>query len=640
LLPCSTPLVTVCVKRQDSERRSAPISVVESETSVSEKRDKRQRDGRLILLLLLALAVPITSEVLALWKLARVRGLELLIYDVHCRSLPRLKPDPRIVIVGMDDATLDRLSALERHSYPLPRNYHGRVVDTLHDAGARVIGFDVWFTDRAPREEDALFAAAMKRHGKVVAGLKSDTEAVDGDERILFTPSAPLLRPYILPGALLMQRSFGDEIRWFLPYPADSHTTRRYPLLAVALAASYFGEADREPLIRDTFRLGPINAPIGERGEILIRYAGPAGTFTYVPYHEVYNGTWKKRRGEDYFRGKIALIGRISEIEDRQQTPLYDMQGVEVVANATQTLLQGRYIRHTPAYVNFLIKLCLCVALALVVWKMGLGLGLALALVEMAAWVVTSNRLFVSRLLWVDLVEPVGTLALTFVAMALYEIVRIRRVFYRFVPSQVASQMLRSPENASARTAEREVTVVFCDIRRYTEMSETLPAEAVESILHAYFTAGEKAAQELNTELDKFVGDEIMLFFEGKTREGSHALRAVRWALTMQDFARRQDQSGVTGKIGFRIGVGISSGKVRVGTVGAEKRIQGTVIGDAVNVAARLQEATKTVGRPILISRSTYDSIEFQVDAELLGEITVKGKQEPLTVYYPRKIVA
>ena len=139
---------------------------------------------------------------------------------------------------------------------------------------------------------------------------------------------------------------------------------------------------------------------------------------------------------------------------------------------------------------------------------------------------------------------------------------------------------------AVASIVEKDVTIVFCDIRDSTKLGETLPSATIEDLLKRYFVAGEEAAVRLGTELDKFVGDEIMLFFEDRPCFEDHAIRGVRWALAIQDAARRITASGLAGDIGFRVGVGVCTGSARVGLVGAKQRIQHTVVGDAVNTAS------------------------------------------------------
>ncbi|MBI3912086.1 MAG: adenylate/guanylate cyclase domain-containing protein [Armatimonadetes bacterium] len=592
-------------------------------------------DWRLLTLLLIALLVPAVSR----WLVARwptIHKLELLAYDWHCRSLSRRAPDARIVIVGMDEESLEHLP-LKHRTYPLPRTLHARIVDILREAGARVIAFDVMFTRSVP-EEDRPFAEAIRRHGRVVTGIEPAEQWVEnGEERVTFKEPAPLLRPHVIASSLLVPPELG-KVRWFLPYPVDDRTAKRYLHFAVAVVAAYYGEVNQTPVVRRQFQLGHIRAPTGGVGEILVRYAGPPGTFESVPYHEVFSGGWKER-DPHLFRDKIVLLGATDPLVDQHDTPVGQMHGVEILAHATQTVLQGTWLRHGGQAANYLAKMALCLLLAASVWKLGLRRGSGMALGVGLLWVIASHQLFVRVGLWVDTVETLGALAATYVLASAIEVRRMRRVFYRFMPSWVAERMLQAPAEEPAQTAEREATVVFCDVRDYTALSEQLPAEVVEELLRRYFTAGEEAARRLGTELDKFVGDEIMLYFEARRGAEPHPLRAVRWALAMQEEAQRISDSGIAGEMGFRVGVGIATGMVRVGTVGARKRIQHTVIGDAVNTASRLQWVAREVGRGIIMSESTFTRVADRVEAERIGEVRVKGKAEPLMIYCPLRVL-
>ena len=602
----------------------------------------RRRD-RLILLIAIALLTAFLLRIITDQWLPEVHNLEMLAYDWHMKGMPPLKPDPRLVLVGMNDGSLSRL---KRTSYPLPRRMHGQIVEELHRAGARVIGFDMWFTGAIP-DEDRRFAAAIGLHGKIVAALMSETKADRGEEQTTFTPPAPLLRPYIRASSLLVQRTFGNTVRSYLPYPPDAQTSERHLHMAVSLAAAYYGVADATPVIRDTFDLGPLHAPIGEKGEMLFRYIGPKGSFPYVPYADVYDGSWRAKRGPDFFRDKIVLVGIISDFTDRQNTPQGDMQGVEIMLNATQTLLQHNWIRPLSKAVNVLVQFALCLVLSLAVWRYGIGGGGVCFLATVLLWTIWAHRLFAATGLWIDTVEPLGAMGATFFLTSLAEIVDVRRKFSRFMPKRDAAFALRT-DNLEAHTTEQEAAIVFADIRQYTNLSETLPSETVERLLQAYFLAGEQAAQEYGGDVDKFVGDELMVRFDAHPRwqsnvprairQESYTLRAVRWALAMQEFAAKMDSSGLAGAIGFRIGIGLSAGTIRIGMVGARDRLQATAIGDAVNVASRLQEATKTAGRPILMSHAAYLNTVDRIDFEPMGELSVRGKQAPQAVYYPIRV--
>jgi CHASE2 domain-containing sensor protein len=308
---------------------------------------------RRLTLITIALIVPGLSQWLVR-EVPSVHRVELLIYDWHSRALPPSALDPRLVLVGMDDESLNRLP-LDRPAYPLPRSMHARVVKELHEAGARVIAFDAWFSRPIPAEDQA-FASALADAEPVLSAVEPNVQAVGGEEVITLVPPAPLLRGLMKPCSVLALPLFG-RVRWLTPYVVDNATTERYPHLSVALAESLGADLSQ--------------APRGGDGEILIRFSGPPGTIQPVPYHEVFSGSWRQTRGPDFFRGKGVLIGIVGRLVDRTVTPLGDMQGVEVLSQATQAMLQGQWIRHWTESQNYELKSLLCLLLVAAIWTLG-----------------------------------------------------------------------------------------------------------------------------------------------------------------------------------------------------------------------------------------------------------------------------
>jgi adenylate cyclase len=393
------------------------------------KREGYQR-GRLIALLLTALLAPAATHWVMGW-LPSLHRLELLAYSWHCRSLPGLPADERIVLVGMDEASLDRLP-LERRAYPLPRSIHARLVDELREADAAIVAFDIWFV-RGAAKEDALFAEAIRRHGKVIGAARPLVRMQRGQEQVTFDPPPPLLRPWMIPASVLVPQPFG-EVLWVDTWPRDATTGELYPHISVAAVACYLGEELRPP-VDNHLQIGRLDVPLGDDGELLIRYAGPGGTFNPVPYYEVFSGEWKKKRGADFFRNKIVLVGAINPWADRHDTPLGNMPGVEIHANAIQTMLQGNWPRHWSVLENYLVTAALCLLAAASFWRLGLAAGLAATFGLALAWLLAAHQLFLRAGVWADAVEPQGAMAATFGLAAALEARRMRRVFRRFMPS-------------------------------------------------------------------------------------------------------------------------------------------------------------------------------------------------------------
>jgi adenylate cyclase len=577
-------------------------------------------NARVATLAAIGLLAPIVSR-WAIRAVPAVHRAELLVYDWHVRSLPALPADDRIVLVGMDQESLSHLP-LERPLYPLPRTIHASVVRQLHAAGASVIAFDVEFSQSVPTE-DPEFARALAEARPVLTGTAPHVTIVDGNERVTFTPPAPALRPYITACSLLAPPILG-KFRWVEPYFVDAVTSDGYPHMTAALA--------------ETFGAHVAAAPLGADGEILIRFAGPAGTFRPVPIYQVFDGSWRQRFGPDFFRGKAVLIGIFVPLVDRVLTPVGDMQGVEVLAQAAQTIHQGNWIRPLSEAQNAALATLGCLLMAAGVWRFSIRWALLVFGIEGAVWIVATHWLFEMRQVWANTVEPVTAIALTLGVASVYEAGRVRRVFQRFLPSRVAEHMLQANASDTPSAREIEATIVFCDVRSSTALAEMLPADRMDALLQRYFTAGEDAARRLGTELDKFVGDEIMLYFEQRPGAEHHALRAVRWAFAMHDACAAITASGLAEPIGFRVGVGICTGQVRIGTVGARQRIQHTVMGDAVNTASRLQTLTKDLQQSTLVSETTWQYVEDRVEGTSVGEVPIRGKAQPLTLYAPVKM--
>jgi adenylate cyclase len=576
---------------------------------------------RLAMLVAIALLAPIGSR-WAIRTFPPVHYVELLAYGWHAGSLQSLPPDDRIVLVGMDQESLTHLP-LERPFYPLPRTIHANVVRQLHAAGAKVIAFDLTFSRSVPAE-DPQFAAALKEAGPVLAGTDPHVTIVDGTESITFTPPTEALRPYLTACSILAPPILG-RIRWVKPYVVDAASDDRYTHLTVALAEALGAHA--------------ASAPLGGDGEILIRFAGPSNTFRPVPYYQVFDGSWQQRYGADFFRDKAVLIGIIDPHVDRALTPVGDMQGVEVLAQTAQTIHQGNWVRPMNGVLaTASLTIVLCLVIAACVWRFGMRWALICFAVEATVWLLAVHTVFRTRQIWINSVEPVTALALTLVVASMYEAGRVRRVFRRFMPSHVAEDMLHATTRDTPSTSEIEATIVFCDVRGSTTLAEMIPPERMEALLRQYFTAGEDAAHRLGTELDKFVGDEMMLYFQDRPGAEHHALRAVRWALDIHEACARITASGLAAPVGFHVGVGICTGTVRVGTVGARQRIQHTVMGDAVNTASRLQTLTKDLQQPTLVSESTWQHVTDRVEGTPVGEVPIRGKARPLALYAPVRL--
>lgn len=208
----------------------------------------------------------------------------------------------------------------------------------------------------------------------------------------------------------------------------------------------------------------------------------------------------------------------------------------------------------------------------------------------------------------------------------------IKRAFTRYVAREVVEEVLKDPEHLMLSGERRTATVLFCDIRGFTALSERLTPEQVVSLLNEFYTTAIETTFKHDGTLDKFLGDAVMCVFGAPIAHPDHAARAVATAIEMRTaLTALSKRRALRGLDPFEVGIGVALGEVVAGTVGTEERMEYTVIGDSVNVAARLQDRAKAGS--ILLSRPTYEAVRELVEAVRRGPMKVRGKEEEVEVY-------
>ena len=245
---------------------------------------------------------------------------------------------------------------------------------------------------------------------------------------------------------------------------------------------------------------------------------------------------------------------------------------------------------------------------------------------------------------WLPLVVPVLAAVLAFVADLAWsyfvegrEKRRVKRLFSRYVSKDVYQQLLASPRDVGLGGERREMTVLFSDMRGFTTLSESGEAEDLVRQLNQYFTRMVEVVFAHRGTVDKFVGDMVMALFGAPLDDPDHADHAVQTALKMveelQDLNRRW---AVEGRAALDIGIGINTGEMIAGNIGSDTIMSYTVIGDNVNLGARLESLNKDYGTRILISEATRRQLKGHYDVRALGEVTVKGKTRPVAIFEVR----
>lgn len=416
-----------------------------------------------------------------------------------------------------------------------------------------------------------------------------------------------------------------------------------YPSLALETARLALGLPRTRVQVGgdDTIRLGSRAIPTDPGGQMHLSYYGPARTFRHVPAADVLTAA-----APPDVQDHVVLLGFTAHgLMDVRPTPFDSvMPGVESLATAVANLLEGRSLHRHPSIqvVEALAVLLLAAAGPLALPRLGAVWGTVVAVGLGAATTGAVHAAFRSGT-WVHLAPLLLALAVGHVGSVTYQVLTeererrwIKQAFRQYVPPAVVEQIGRDPSRLTFGGERRVLTVLFTDIRGFTTYSEGHPPEEVVAALHEYLTALVEVVFRHRGTLDKFIGDAIMAFFGAPFDNPAHALQACRAAIEMSEVvARLNKQWQAEGRQPFRTGFGIATGEVLVGNFGSSQRFTYTVIGDQVNLAARLESLNKDyeTARHIIVSEGTYEQVKDHVVARPLGSVTVKGKHQAVGIY-------
>jgi adenylate cyclase len=398
---------------------------------------------------------------------------------------------------------------------------------------------------------------------------------------------------------------------------------------------------------------GQVRVPVDDRGAIPIAFRGLggalAGTFTYLSATDVLAG----RVPHTAVRDKLVLVGTTAPgIADFRATPIQAVYpGIEMHANVLAGLLDGRFLNRPP-YAGGLEWL-LTLALGLVLlwnlprlrahWAMALGVLVVLGMVGLNAWAFQVHQLLfglagpllgVGGLLWVD-----GIYGYVTASRSRRELVGL---FGAYVPPEVVREMIKDPQHYTMRARNEELTVMFCDLRGFTQMSEAMPPDELQRLLNHVFSVLTEIIGRHRGTVDKYMGDCVMAFWGAPVPAPLHAELAVRAAMEMAQALQRTPLApAVDGVLGptvhISVGIGLNTGMMFVGDMGSAIRRSYTVIGDAVNLASRLEGLSKVYGVEVVVSSVTRDMVP-QVVWQELDRVRVKGRAQVISIYTPRAL--
>jgi adenylate cyclase len=347
------------------------------------------------------------------------------------------------------------------------------------------------------------------------------------------------------------------------------------------------------------------------------------------------------------FRDKIVFVGVTAiGLHDVFAVPFGEggvMPGIQIHGNVADDILSGRFIRPAPALARLASVAAGGVAVGLAAMLPWLVMAVVLSLGIVGLFGLLAVDLF-GRGLWLPAAQPVLAMALAMFGGVAYQYFvegrekrKMRHLFGRYVPRDVCEQLIANPALAELGGRRREMTVLFSDIRGFTTLTEQGQAEEIVAQLNEYFSRMVEVLFRHRGTLDKFVGDMVMALFGAPLDDPEHPDHAVQAALDMaHELGELNSRWMAEGRLPLDIGIGINTGEMIAGNIGSAAIMSYTVIGDAVNLGARLESLNKQYGTRIIISEMTRARLAGRYDLRPLGEVVVKGKSQPVAIYEVR----
>ena len=616
---------------------------------------------------------------------------DLAVYDMllPLRAAPEASPVP--VIIDLDETSL-----AEHGQWPWPRYLVADLLGALTAYGVAAIGLDIIFAEPDRTSPDRMREALRRDKGLevVYSGIPPEyldhdrifAKALQGSPAVLgafalFTGEVGEIPP---PATGIIERQKPGAVPWRELLPVAGSAVLPLPVLREAAPLGFINAGkDPDGLVREiplvvrigddihpsislhtlmlgldirnitleagphgleTVRLGNmISVPVSPQGMLRIPFIGPSRSYPYYSAADVMAG----RIPPDALQGRIAFIGTslagLLDIRAMPFDPVYP--GVEFHAAAVDAMITGNAISIPPWTP---IAQAGIIVLAGILATLVFGFAGPVVYLPMGA-ALMGGGVFLSRYLFgqgIFLSPLYGALTVALLASSLLLIRfwqaekqrrRLRGIFSRYVSPEVVNRITRPAADLMAGE-ERELSIMFTDIRGFTSLSETLNPHEVVTLLNTYFAPMTSLVRDNSGTLDKFIGDALMAYWNAPLDVPDHAAKAVETALAMQEAIPALNER-LRADLGLEvnIGIGVHTGRAFVGNMGTKDFVNYTVIGDNVNLASRLEALCPQYGVGIVVSGETRNACGEAFVFHHLGTIRVKGKTQPVDIYLPQR---
>ena len=563
--------------------------------------------------------------------------LERATYDFVLKVSPHLPPSPQVALVSLDESSQKELGPL-----PWPRSTMAKLLRKIKEGGGKIAVFDVLYDlparkpDGSPDpESDQDFAQAIREFGHVVLGRQLD---------IMSDPQVSLVQT-IEPLDIFYDA--GARSGYVFTLPDEDTKIRRAcwlvqgePTLATQALHLLTGASLRQEEQR--ILLGDLELPTvlySGYPTFLINFAGPSRTIPTRSAYQVLDGTIPR----GFLKDKVVFIGADLAAENKTGGPAVDrfptpvdedtlMPGVEIHANALNTILNQSFIR--VASLKVIWTLLVLIALLTTFYTNALR-PLTAGFATVATCIVAAIAVFYifnHYNYWLPSVRPIALVALVYSGntlaqyrLAVQERAQIQKAFKHYVSGEVLNELMKNPENLGLGGREVEATVLFTDIAGFSKISEKITPQELTQMLNQYFELLATVIMKEGGMVNKFIGDAVMAIWGVPLENPNHAIQACRASLQMHRAMLSMDP--------IKCRIGINTGRMIAGNMGSHERFEYTVIGDAVNLASRLEGVNKPYKTDVMISEMTEEKVRGHFLLREVDSIRVIGKLKPVRIY-------
>ncbi|MDD4156056.1 MAG: adenylate/guanylate cyclase domain-containing protein [Candidatus Cloacimonetes bacterium] len=565
-----------------------------------------------------------------------------------------------IIIVAIDDESFHTLDI----QWPFPREYYIKLIENLNKAGAKLIVFDIEFSESYKNEIDSKLGLEAKRYNNVIfAGKIYQVNENNYLKMTLLPPNKDIIKNYSIWGVVNMINDNDGFIRRYPLFHKTSLLSNDH-LFSLGLRTLQCLHQEDPDISLDERLLyfKDLKVNLSNQNDIRIHYYGPTKTFRHISFSSVIDDSTLVLPMEEYFpindfyflqennvfKDKIVLIGAtVEELKDNFLTPVNHsgilMPGVEIHANLIQMFIDNRFIKIFSTNLYYFLLLGLSLLLSFFFQKKNPIISSFVVVFLIVFNFVLVYYFFLNHSISITILAfPLNILLLYFVWLVINFINEnkekkiIKRTFQHYMAPTLVKELLKSPKNLKYGGEQKELTVLFSDIRSFTTYTESHQVHETVSMLKEYLTEMVNTIIDNQGILDKFVGDEVMALFNVPVNVENHPLKACICAMQMIDKLRELQQKWKSeGKEIINIGIGINTGQAVVGNLGSEQIFDYTAIGDTINLGARLEALNKNyqTSNNIIISEFTFEQVKEYVNVRYLDQVIVKGKSIPVKIY-------